>query len=468
MYSDIELEEIQAEIEERKKGMQFVSSLRQSAIYDAYGKRYLNEREKNEFISDKASEYVGLVSKFQDSFWDSQTYEDDAVKLKGSAYYDDLLKREDKIYKAFWVRVVAAQQRIKFFQPAHENCERCKLIQEFIEENFRKLGSYQPGTNFNNLVAQIMLSIVYGFTLHEIVLTEADAGSYKGKLMLKYLKHRDQYNFEILTDKYDNIKDYGIKIKAVTLFNDDYEVTFRRDKFLITQFNPSKGNPYGHSAVEMRLGFMCLLKRLAYEFWGVRMQRYGIPSVKVTLSGYNDKQQSEKAEAIVRQYKNRSGVVLPKGMVMELLEAKESGNSNIFASLIQKCDEAILNCLNLTEYATDDTKGSGAGRAASKQHGMVRDQVTQSDCNWIADTINTQVIYPLISFNYPQYSPEHYVSLIYPEANIKYIYDFLDSINKMSENWTMDVDRTLRGYNIYLPGLKKIVKKENNDLTNKP
>jgi len=391
--------------------------------------------------------------------WDSSYYEDQALKNKGIDYYKYLYERDDTIYKAIKARKIALTNRAWALKSPHSNCPKCDKMKTFIKMVLDNLGYAQPGTGFQHLISQMLSSFFEGWELHEVVYDVIERGDFAGKIAVAYCKHKNQHNYKLDVDKYDNIKPDGVVYKKEDAVITVKQKRYDKSKFIITQYDPEKGNPYGSSAINLRVAYLCFVKRVAFDFWGIKGQRYGVPSIKIILDNLADKDLYDKAIVIAQSYKNRAGVVLDRTMTLELVEAKTDGRDDIFRGLIDRCDKGILNCLNLTEYGADDISGSGAGRAVTKQHGNVRDEVAVSDGKVISETLNTQLIYPLCKINFPRMDLHHAPILFYPNMNTKSIKEMADIASKMGESYDFDVNELFDSHNIMFPRIKRKIPK---------
>ena len=142
------------------------------------------------------------------------------------------------------------------------------------------------------------------------------------------------------------------------------------------------------------LYFPVLFKTQGFKFWMTFLDAFGNPTkVGKYPLGTSDAEQKKLKQALKSLSQNTS-VVVPDGVIVELLEATRGGTAD-YESLINQMNGAISK-LVLGQTQTTD---GGSSYAQSNTHMEVRQEITTSDARWMASSINRGLIKPLYDYN---------------------------------------------------------------------
>lgn len=137
-----------------------------------------------------------------------------------------------------------------------------------------------------------------------------------------------------------------------------------------------------------------LFKTQGFKFWMTFLDAFGNPTkVGKYPIGTSDAEQ-KKLKAALRTLSQNTSVVVPDGVIVELLEATRGGTAD-YESLINQMNGAISK-LVLGQTQTTD---GGSSYAQSNTHMEVRQEITTSDARWMQSSINRGLVKPLYDYN---------------------------------------------------------------------
>lgn len=169
-------------------------------------------------------------------------------------------------------------------------------------------------------------------------------------------------------------------------------------KFIVHR-NPGRyGDPWG-LALGSRLFWPVFFKRQGVGFWLGGLEKFGQPTaVGKYPNGTSDGDQA-KLLAALKAISSDTGVTIPDGMVVELLEAKRAGSFDSYATLVRYMDEAIAKVV-LGETLSTST-GANGNRALGEVHDGVRLETTKADGDRLAATLQDSLIRWIVELNRP-------------------------------------------------------------------
>lgn len=145
------------------------------------------------------------------------------------------------------------------------------------------------------------------------------------------------------------------------------------------------------------VAWIYLFQSFGWKDWLTFLSRFGQP---FRLGKYGagatpaDKEQLLRA---IRALSGDFGGIIPEGMGIELIEAKVTGNVQVFRELVGECDTRVSIAVlgqNLT------TRVEGGSRAASETHDGVRSDIRDADASDLAVTLNRDLVRPLVELNH--------------------------------------------------------------------
>lgn len=277
-------------------------------------------------------------------------------------------------------------------------------IADFIKWNFEELDD-----TFISGLQKVWQAVPRGFSLTEPIFQKTgDDGPYPNAFRLQKLRHIPPKFVRFDFDLYGNIKPDGVVLytnpaKRQLDANLKQGQRFKIQDFIHCTYGATD-NPYG-DGVTLRCAFPVFVKREGWKMWAYYGETFGAPGIAIELpasssTGTDTNSDEDVARSILRDFRGASGMVLPKGFRMQLLEALRSGDPT-YSTLLQFCDNAISKVVVGSTLATEaGAKNSGASYALGAQHGQVSHTVAYTDALWLEYIVNTKIIRKLVRMNY--------------------------------------------------------------------
>ena len=336
---------------------------------------------------------------------------DAVVKKKGLKAYEAMERKDAHYASVLQTRKLSLLGKGYEIQPASEE-PRDVEIADFVRWNFEHMRG-----SFRQDLIEILDALGKGFSLSEIVYTLAERGPYKGKVVLKALKAKDQQYFGFALDDFDNILDdgivqnplisHGLRLSSVlsdkqlqTLGSAQRESANRklpRTKFVHFAFNSRAENPYGRGLAGVCYWYSWFKTEGGFKFWLVFLEKFGSPTVTVSVSKEASDPDRQKVRNILKALQQETGIVLPEGFELKLLEATRHGEAG-YRQLIEVCNAEISKAVLGQTLTTE--QGQRGARSLGQVHQEVLYNLLQFDGEMLEATINEQAVERLVDFNY--------------------------------------------------------------------
>lgn len=158
------------------------------------------------------------------------------------------------------------------------------------------------------------------------------------------------------------------------------------------------------SGLTMRSGlartaaFLVMAKHFTSRDWGLFVQSYGMPlRIGKYGLGASDEDRRVLKRAVFDLY-GAGAAIIPESMLVEFIEPKHGAGSNDIHQ--RRCEwiDSQLSKLVLGQTGTSDSK-QGA-HASGSVHRLVQEDIERSDARLLTQTINTQLIQPMIALTF--------------------------------------------------------------------
>ena len=280
-------------------------------------------------------------------------YDDTMVMM---TLWEDMLAKDGIIYGTLEQRRAAVlSHNMRLLPASHEETDLA--VAAFIGKEFDAIGGDDGG--FQTDLMHLLDGIFKGISIMELVWR---VGS-DGKIHLDSLLQRPPSNFRFNQD--------GALFLAPTDLGAPKPVADR--KYLVLRFGGSYENPYGCGLLT-RLWWYYEFKIANMRAWQIANEKFGSPTATVTIPAGSDRTVHNSARDIIERISTDTGVVLPDGITLDLLESstRTAGANDPFRSLMEYCDDAIARCV-LGSTLT----GSEGRRAGSLALGRVHMEVAK-------------------------------------------------------------------------------------------
>ena len=158
--------------------------------------------------------------------------------------------------------------------------------------------------------------------------------------------------------------------------------------------------PYGLGLAHW-LYWPVFFKRNGIKFWLIFLEKFGQPTATGKYPPNANEAEKRKLLQALRAIHTDSGVIIPEGMVIELIEAARSGTAD-YTALLDRMNAAITKVVLGHTGATDSTPGKLGAEDMAQD---VRLDVVKADADLICDSFNRTVARWLTEWNYPNARP---------------------------------------------------------------
>jgi len=292
--------------------------------------------------------------------------------------YDELLT-DDQIYSTFQQRRMALVGK-EWGVTAHSDAPEDVSAADFVREVFQTL-------NFDNITEKAMYSIFYGYGVGEYIWnTEGNRWG------LEDIKMRDRKRFRF---------GKGGELYLLTRDNPTGELMPPEKFWIMTTGATHDDAPYGLGLAHYAY-WPTFFKRNGLKFWLKFLEKFGTPSViaKAPKAITDSKAETAKVLQALRSIQQDSAVLIPDGIVVELLQATGTGTVD-HESLKRSMDKAIAKII-LSQTMTSDGEG---GQYKGEMLKEVRDEVIAADADLISESLNRGIIKTLTEVNFPNANP---------------------------------------------------------------
>lgn len=207
------------------------------------------------------------------------------------------------------------------------------------------------------------------------------------------------------------IEPIEFKRRRVTRFQWDVDGNFRlrvpenitpgellpANKFIVHRWNHTDENPYGIGLGPV-LWWPVFFKRKGIAFWLTFADKFGNPtSVGKYPQGTSPADQGKLLSAL-KAISQDTGIIVPAGTEVELLEATRSG-IDTYEKLCRYMDEMIARAI--IGEADSSRDAGGALKAAADNRAEVRGDLLQADSDLLTLTITRDLVRPVVQWNFP-------------------------------------------------------------------
>jgi phage gp29-like protein len=170
-------------------------------------------------------------------------------------------------------------------------------------------------------------------------------------------------------------------------------------KFIVHTYGGDDGSPYG-LGVGNSLFWPVFFKRQDITFWLTFVDKFGSPTAVGKYPNGALKPEQDKLLRALGALSQDVGVIVPEGMVIELLEATRSGSIDSYEKLARYMDEQMsLAVLGETMSTTAQAAGMGSGQA--NVHNDVRIELAEDDSDELNETLNETLVRWIVELNMP-------------------------------------------------------------------
>ncbi len=297
---------------------------------------------------------------------------------KGLSLYDDV-KRDLRIGGALQSRYDAVVCRPWEIVPAKEKTAKGLVVTDRNQLIADTVKDVLQTTNFDPARKEHLQAILYGAYFMEPMWQEK-----KGIVALEKLKCEHPRRFSITTERETRLLTPDNMIEGEEI----------PDKKMIRFTFGSTSNPWGEG-LGSYLWWAQWFKKSDIKYWLVRLDRFGNPTPMGHYPG-GDKDAKKRMLEVLDSIKNDSGLAIPDGMTVELLEAMRGGKES-YLDFLEYMDKS---CLLRIKSQTASTEGTPGKLGKEESQDETEQNVVQSDAKLLDDCYNETLIKWIVDYNF--------------------------------------------------------------------
>ena len=170
-------------------------------------------------------------------------------------------------------------------------------------------------------------------------------------------------------------------------------------KFMVATFDGRWDNAYGN-AILSKCFWAWWFKKHGLKFWMIFLEKFGAPTV---IGKYPPGASSEQKEALLAAadaVRTETGIAIPDNQMLELLEAQRQGATVSYEAFCDYLDKQISKAIVGATLASGEASKGGGNRAMAQVHQETLMNLVSDDAQMLMETVNRDLIRPLIEFNY--------------------------------------------------------------------
>ncbi len=300
--------------------------------------------------------------------------QDRLLQAKGGdiAVYEDVLS-DDQVKTCFEQRRLAVVSREWVVEPGGPSRLDRKAA-DFMREQLANI-------RWDAVTNKALYGVYYGFAVAECLYARDGA-----TVALEGVKVRRQKRFRF---------DAQGRPRLRTLANADGIALPPRKFWTFSTGADSDDEPYGLGLAHW-LYWPTFFKRNSLRIWLTMLDKFAVPTAVGKYPAGADAATKQRLLAACMAVRNATGIAIPEGMMLELLEAKRSGALD-GAPLYDRMNSAISKVTVGQTMTTDD----GSSLSQASVHMQVRDDLVMADADLVCESWNTGPARWLTEWNYP-------------------------------------------------------------------
>jgi phage gp29-like protein len=243
--------------------------------------------------------------------------------------------------------------------------------------------------SFDKVTSGFLDAVIKGFAVGEVMWCVDDED---GSIRPYEIRLRKQQRFAFVegTD--------GLELRLLTLAEPFKGIALPDKKFIRFTHDSRYENPYGF-ALGNSLFWPVFFKRKGITFWLVFCDKYGSPTSVGRYPASASQEERRTLKEALEAMANDSGIILPEGMDVTLLEAARSG-IDTYETLVRYMDEQISEVV-LGETGTTNQSGQGGNNARDKIGNEIRLETAKADADALCEVLNETLVKWIIDLNMP-------------------------------------------------------------------
>lgn len=251
-----------------------------------------------------------------------------------------------------------------------------KAAADFMRQQINAIG-------WDNITTKMLYGVFYGYSVAELIY-EVQARA----IGIKQVKVRNRRRFRFGKEMDLRLLTYQTMSEGIPA-TAPYFWTFSTGA-------DNDDEPYGLGLAHW-LYWPVLFKRNGIKFWLIFLEKFGMPTGVGKYDATATEGEKSRLLQAVRAIQTDSGIIIPQGMELELLEAARSGTSDYAA--LHDAMNATIQKVVLGQTAS--TQGTPGKLGNDKLQGDVRADIIKADADLVCESWNTGPARWLTAWNFP-------------------------------------------------------------------
>jgi len=169
-------------------------------------------------------------------------------------------------------------------------------------------------------------------------------------------------------------------------------------KFIVFAPYGRHEDPYGLPQLRS-VWWLAYFKRQVLKFWVMYCEKFGTPTAVLKHPLSASEREKRAYRRIIGSIQQETGLVVPEGVELELLEAQRAGSAQTYRELIEFANREMSKAL-VGQTLTTESDGRGS-YALGKVHHAVREDIVRQDAQALMALVNTQLVRWIVDLNFP-------------------------------------------------------------------
>lgn len=251
-----------------------------------------------------------------------------------------------------------------------------KQAAEFLRQQLNAIG-------WDNITTKMLYGVFYGYAVAETIYKPDGS-----RIVIDRIKVRNRRRFRYSPEG---------ELRLLTPTNMTEGIPAEAPYFWNFQTGADNDDePYGLGLAHW-LYWPVLFKRNGIKFWLMFLEKFGMPTAVGKYDADASDAERSKLLAATRAIQTDAGIIMPKGMELDLLEAARSGTADYKAL----CDMMDATIQKVVLGQTASTQGTAGKLGNDKLQADVRDDIIKADADLICESFNLGPATWLTQWNFP-------------------------------------------------------------------
>ncbi len=302
--------------------------------------------------------------------------QDSVLRARGNGNYEIYREvlRDDQVKATFEQRRLAITSREWEVIPGGDK-RIDKKAAESLEEQLKAI-------KWDAVTDKMLHGVFYGYAVAELLYARNGA-----EVVMDQVRVRDRRRFG-----FDG--DGNLRLLTINSPNPGESVAPRKFWHFATGADHDD-EPYGLGLAHW-LYWPVFFKRGGIKFWLIFLEKFGQPTAKGEYPSNASPEEKSRLLAALEAISTDTGVIVPQGMAIELIEAARSGTAD-YTALYDRMNAAIAK-VTLGQTLTTEAVG---GQYKADVQMEVRQDLVKADADLVCESFNRTVARWLTDWNYP-------------------------------------------------------------------